>query len=419
MQGRTAGAVTDVEMGGRNVDEMLAKAYVVGDGARAGASRVLGDPGWTALYEQGWVVEPPYDLDILAGLYETNAVNKACVDAKAGSIAGLGYRLVRTDERGTEQGREAAIRLLEGRQTGTCFMDLIHGVCLDMESVGNGYIEVTRDSRGVIDGLYRVPATTVRVSPDRERLAQVVDGQRQWFHAYAYGTRVPTDGLTEILHFRKQSPASSHYGVPDIVAAIGAAAGDRAAKEYNLDFFEHNAVPRMAIIVEGGQLTDELMRQIQHFMESEIRGKGHKTLVLDVPGHDVKVRIEPLTVGNQDDAAFLAYRKANRDEIMMAHRVPPSKITVVENANLANSKDQDKTFREQVVRPEQRRIEQRINRMLAKDLGVPGWEFRFVEMDLDEEREQAEIARVYAEIGAWDVNEIRARQGLGPVKSVE
>jgi hypothetical protein len=40
-------------------------------------------------------------------------------------------------------------------------------------------------------------------------------------------------------------------------------------------------------------------------------------------------------------------------------------------------------------------------------------------MDLDEEREQAEIARVYAEIGAWDVNEIRARQGLGPVKSVE
>ena len=398
------------------MDELLAKAYVVGDGERPGGSRVLPDSGWTPLYDQGWVVEPPYDLELLAGLYETNAVNKACVDAKAGSVAGLGYRLARTDGNGSERDRERALGLLEGRSSGTCFMDLIHGICLDMESVGNGYIEVTRDSSGAIDGLYRVPATTVRISPDRQRLAQVIDGRQQWFHAYSYGLAIPGDGLTEIIHFRKQSPASSHYGVPDIVAALGAAAGDRAAKEYNLDFFEHNAVPRMAIIVEGSQMTDDLMRQIQHFMENEIRGKGHKTLVLDVPGHDVKVRIEPLTVGAQDDAAFLAYRKANRDEIMMAHRVPPSKITVVENANLSNSRDQDKTFREQVVRPEQRRIEHRLNRILSSDLGVRGWEFRFVEMDLEEERDQAEIARVYAGIGAWSVDEIRARQGLSPLE---
>jgi len=126
----------------------------------------------------------------------------------------------------------------------------------------------------------------------------------------------------------------------------------------------------------------------------------------------VKVRLEPLTVAAQDDAAFLAYRKANRDEIMMVHRVPPSKITVIENANLANSKDQDKTFREQVVRPEQRRIEHQINKLVREGLGVTGWEFRFREMDLGEEREQAEIAKLYTEMGVWDAREVRARQGL-------
>jgi len=214
-----------------------------------------------------------------------------------------------------------------------------------------------------------------------------------------------------MLHFKKYTPQSTYYGVPDVVAALSAVAGERASREYNLDFFEHNAVPRMAIIVEGGQLTDELLRQIQHFMENEVQGKGHKTLVLDVPGSDAKVRIEPLTVGLQDDAGFLGYRKANRDEILMVHRVPPSKVTVVENANLANSNDQDKTFREQVVRPEQRRIEHQINRMIRSGVGAVGWEFRFREMDLGEEREQAEIAKLYADMGVWDVDDIKTRQG--------
>ena len=90
--------------------------------------------------------------------------------------------------------------------------------------------------------------------------------------------------------------------------------------------------------------------------------------------------------------------RANRDEVLMVHRVPPSKITIVENANLANSRDQDKTFREQVVRPEQRRIEYRLNRLVREQLGIGDWAFQFREMDLTEAREEAEVAAIYADI---------------------
>jgi len=87
----------------------------------------------------------------------------------------------------------------------------------------------------------------------------------------------------------------------------------------------------------------------------------------------------------------------------------------VENANLANSRDQNKTFREQVVRPEQRRIEFQLNRLIREEMGIGDWEFRFREMDLSEEMQQAEVARVYADIGVWTADEIRARQGLQPL----
>jgi capsid portal protein len=166
-------------------------------------------------------------------------------------------------------------------------------------------------------------------------------------------------------------------------------------------------------------MTKDLIREIRRFMESEIRGHAHRTLLLQVPNTNTTLRFEPLGQIRSEDAGFLDYRRANRDEILMVHRVPPSKITIVENANLANSKDQDKTFREQVVRPEQRRIEFKINRMIREQMAIDDWQFRFREMDLTEELQEAEVAKIYAEIGVWTPDEIRARQGLERLGTTE
>lgn len=401
------------------MSELMLKAYVVGGAEEGGKSRQLPEAAWVEAYASGEVIEPPYDLDSLAQLYETNAPHKACVDAKTVNTVGLGYRFVPATE-SVSQADRANLAVLE-HLFGNCnpdatFTEVLAGVWTDVECLGNGYLEITRNSRGEIDGFYHVPGTTMRVCGGGRGFLQIRDTERRYFRPL--GSPDQADPLTgepqnEVMHLRKYTPQSSYYGIPDIVAAVSAVVGDKQAREYNIDFFENHAVPRMAIIVEGGQLSDEVLAQIQEYMETEIRGQAHKTLVLDVPGNDVRIRLEPLTVGVSQDAAFLNYRKANRDEVLMVHRVPPSKITIVEHANLANSVDQDKTFREQVVRPEQRRIEYRVNRMIREQMGIGDWRFRFEEMDLAEAREEAEIARIYSEIGAWTVEEIRGRQGLG------
>jgi len=407
------------------MSESLLKAYVVGSEEERGTSQQLSESVWAEAYESGMVVEPPYDLEALSRLYETNATHKACVDAKTANIVGLGYRFVPS---GGQLGKASAAnralleRLWENCNPEMTFTEIMRAVWTDVESTGNGYIEITRNSRGEIDGFYHVPATTIRVRADHEGFVQIREGRRRHFRKV--GGPAVTDPETgevqnEMLQFRKYTPLSSYYGVPDIVAALGAAAGDRAAREYNIDFFEHNAVPRMAIVVEGGRLSDNLMRQIKDYMENELKGKGHKTLLMEVPNTETRVRFEKLSMTGIEDAAFLGYRRANRDEILMVHRVPPSKITIVENANLANSRDQDKTFREQVVRPEQRRIEYKFNTLIREQLGIGDWEFRFREMDLGEEREQAEIAKIYREIGAWTVDEIRSKLGLAPRRDGE
>ncbi|MCE5237311.1 phage portal protein [bacterium] len=440
----------------------LVKAQVVGTDGR-GVSKQLPDSPWHEAYARGEVVEPPYDLEALAALYETNSTHKACVDAKTINIVGLGYRFVPVGgEREADSGNLALLQhLFDNSNPEMTFTEVLRAVWTDVECLGNGYLELTRNSRGQIDGMYHVPGTTVRVLADRSGFVQVRDGRKRVFRnvggePVAVGDRShnstqdggdggrgatasladhsgrgtsaaladhsgrgtsprPTGDAgeqNEVLHFMKYTPQSSYYGVPDIIPAVSAVAGDKAAREYNIDFFSHNAVPRMAIIVEGGELSEGVVTQLKHFMESEIKGHGHKTLVLEVPGGGANVRLEKLTVGGCEDAAFLEYRRANRDEVLLVHRVPPSKVTVVENANLANSNDQDKTFREQVVRPEQRRIEYRLNRLVREQLGIGDWAFQFREMDLSEAREEAEVAAIYAGIGVLSAEEIRGRLGM-------
>ena len=100
-----------------------------------------------------------------------------------------------------------------------------------------------------------------------------------------------------------------------------------------------------------------------------MKGKNHGTLVIPLPaaigGADADVKFEALENKIQD-ASFENYRKMNREEIVMAYRVPPTKISIIEGGNLAMSRDADKTFKSQVIGPDQIIIEKKINKIVEE-----------------------------------------------------
>ena len=176
--------------------------------------------------------------------------------------------------------------------------------------------------------------------------------------------------------------------MPDHVPALGDILGDESAQLYQVQFFKNNAVPRIAICVEGGQLDEDTKSYILSYLREGIRGEAHQTLLLQTqPGAgEAKIHIEKLTVGTSEEADFMAYRRWCRDTVIMAHRVSPSKVTIVEDANRSNTTDQDKTFKEQVLKPDQERYEARIQWLLEDEFGADlPVEFRFKEMDLEDE----------------------------------
>lgn len=391
-------------------------------------------------YDWYGLARPPYNLEYLAELAVENATHAACIQTKVVNIVGLGYKWKETskiqdarisiaddDDKITKLARKldrAVARLdewLEDLNEEDDFSDTLMKVWADVEATGNGYMEVGRNRDGSVGYLGHIPAPTVRVRLARDGFFQLIDRPDRMVFFRNYGDTTTNDPIgrdkspNEIIHFKKHTPKSAYYGVPDIVAALPAVAGDKFSAAYNLDYFENKAVPRYALIVKGARLSAQAERRILEYFRREVKGKHHTTLYIPVPapmGSNVDVKLEPLE-NKVQDASFSKYRDQNRADIMMVHRTPSSKIAV-DGANSAGSRESDKTFKTQVCAPEQRRIEKKINRIVKEITDM--YTFKFEEYDLIDEETQSRIHDRYIRLGIKNVNEIRSEKGLPPRK---
>lgn len=385
-------------------------------------------------YELLDVIIPPYNQDYLSKLYMASPPHYAAVNAKVSNIVGLGYDLIESnttrqkidkeeDEEKVKNMRRKLQNLkftifskLDDLNEEDEFIETLRKVYLDYEVTGNGYIEVGRTALGAIGYVGHIPAASMRIRRKRDGFVQIVAEKAIFFRNFGDTTTpngVTTDGRpNEIIHLKKYSPVHGYYGVPDIIPALQSVAGNEFAARFNLDYFENKAVPRYVIVIKGGQLSRRSQTSIIDFFESNLRGENHRTLYVPLPADmaDRKTSFEmkPVEAGTQD-ASFVNYNKINLQNILMAHRVPISKVSAVEDTALAAAKDADKNFKEMVCRPEQRVFEAKINKILKEWTTL--LTFKFNELTLTDESEQAKIDQVYLTTKVIVPNEVRARWG--------
>lgn len=411
-------------------------------GADGTESKQINEKTFYSGYDTFEVVQPPYNLEYLAKLYELSAPHYAAVNAKVANIVGLGYNFVETSKtkRGFEriknndaklnrvtqqlsQHKDDLYEQIETFNEEDTFIEVLTKVWRDYEVTGNGYIEVGRKKDGTVGYIGHIPSQTMRIRRKRDGFVQISGFDVQFFANFGAG--IDEDGNpqaitnpigggqpNEVIHIKKYSPTSGYYGVPDIIAAKQAIAGNEFAARFNLDYFENKAVPRHLIILKGATLGTRAETSLLSFFETGLKGQNHRSLFVPLPGDDgtnkVDLKIEPIESGVQD-SSFVNYRRANLEEILMAHRVPVTKISVAAGMNLALAKDADKTFKEQVCAPEQRILEKKLNGII-KEL-TDAFELKLNEMTLTDADVQAKIDDIYIKNGTWLANEVRARQG--------
>ena len=385
------------------------------------------------------LIEPPYNLEYLSKVYEISTYNYAAINAKVANIVGLGYDFVETkktndafdsitDDKQLERARRKLNKLrqdlhgwLDSTNDEDTFTQTLIKVYTDLEATGNGYIEVGRTVGGNIGYIGHIPAKTMRVRRLRDGFVQLLYGKAVYFNNFGdTQTENPIAGQedrpNEIIHLKKYTPMNNYYGTPDIVAAQVALAGNELSGRYNLDYFENKAVPRYIITVKGAKLSPESERKLLEFFQVGLKGKNHRSLYVPLPADSadskVEFKMEPIEAGNQE-GSFEKYRKSNRDEILLAHRVPINKIGTPEGVNLAVARDADKTFKEQVCRPAQMILEKKINAIF--DEKTDALSLKFNELTLTDEDTQSKIDERYLRMQVITPNEVRIRKGMIPL----
>lgn len=473
--------------------EDLVKVHIVGEDVEAATGRPKSSPKAKAKdsssdengksqqldeFQQlasGEFVPPKYNPAVWAAAMSQNTRLARCIRSYARNTVGLGWHVeplhpVTPDTASKEKNSiteqtEVLRNLLNYPNEKMPFSEICYLMKIDEEATGNGYVEVVRNNGGKIVKLYHAPSTTMRrrlLKPVGNELPkvygyiQIRGSQKRYFKEFgdkrvmnalngdfyeSASKALPVDErATEIIHFMVYDPTSSYYGGPRYVSASPAISGNRQAAIRNVAFFENDAVPRMAVMVSGGRLTQESMSQIEDFVRGKARGteKAHRVMILQVEPTKVgfqqqnktMIELKPLTVGVTEDASFQIYREANDEEVREIFGMAPVFFST-ENVNKASAAVSRSITNEQEFEPDRLSKEYTLNQTISQDLlashlgNNPATEddpdemaeyrkqirvqIRFARPMLTDPLDQARMDQIYASLGAMTPNELRER----------
>lgn len=432
-------ASTEYGVGYNNVDTASAlyqdSALAISRGKDGAYSKEI-NPG--KVYRNGYgifdVITPPWNLYELANFYDTSFANHAAIDAKVENIVGLGFDFEvskrtllaleeQTNASAADKARKrierAKIELrdwVESLNLDDSFTNTLMKFYTDVQATGNGYLEIGRTTSGAIGYVGHIPATTMRVRRLRDGYVQIIGEKVVYFRNFGAKNPNPVTNdprPNEILHYKEYSPLNTFYGVPDIMSAVSALHGDQLASQYNIDYFTNKGVPRYIVTLKGAKLSEDAEDKLFRFLQTNLKGQNHRTMYIPLPGdsdtNKVEFKMEAVETGTQE-ASFNEYRIRNRDDILIAHQVPLSKIGGGDSSAIAAALAQDRTFKEQVARPAQTNLEKMLNRIIREKTEI--LELRFNELTLTDEIAQSQILERYVRNQIMVPNEAREVLGL-------
>ena len=197
------------------------------------------------------------------------------------------------------------------------------------------------------------------------------------------------------------------------MSAVSSLHGDQLASQYNIDYFGNKGVPRYIVTLKGAKLSSDAEDKMFRFLQTSLKGQSHRTLYIPLPAdtdnNKVEFKMEPIEAGVQE-ASFNEYRVRNRDDILVAHQVPLSKIGGGDSSQIAAALAQDRTFKEQVARPAQANLEKMMSKLVKEKTDI--LDFKFNELTLTDEIAQSQILERYVKTQIMVPNEAREKLGL-------
>ena len=376
-------------------------------------------------------LEPKYSPHDLVELLDRNTYHADCVDAVARDSAGISFTIVPIE--GETESEEERKRFMDFLNECTPSINKhCYRMIYDMRSIGYGAMELVRwdTSKSDVRRFCHIQAHTLRRHSDGRRVKQITEtGHEIWFvlygenydpdgnladvHAetgewYPYNSLSAEERANELVWMYEYAPGTSYYGRPPIIGSLASIYGTISAKKYNMSFFENYGLPAYAITITGdfadydeepfienedGQkvpnpeydVTQTIRYKITQQIKQVIKNP-HSAVCITIPSEgeegNVEVKIQPLSV-RTEEGGFRVFLKDERDEIIHAHKVDPSRLGIYDAGKLNGTNGQftDNSYKYSTVAPIKNDAEELINLIAREELEIKSWEYRSSDLD--------------------------------------
>lgn len=369
-------------------------------------------------------LSPKYKAKDLREIVDHSTILPQCTKAYGQNIGGLGYDIKFWEDPGNEDPTPEQQAEYDRLDEILSFMsldrplnDLLSSTIEDREAVASGYLEVERDGEGLPARLYYVEPEYVEISklssPIQVNVTLYGKSVSTWKRFRTYRQKVNTFSGYETVYFKEFGDprtidnrtgqvltegtvledqyvaneilqfriGAGVYGKPRWIGQSVHIQGARLAEELNYRYFIQGRHVNMAVLVEGGTLTQESVDQLQLYMDS-VQGvdNAHKILLLEMDSAEDEdsiiddskktkptMKIEHLNDLVQSDALFLGYTDESRKKVQSAFNLPDIYVGRSTDYNFATSKTAVEVTERQTFGPERDDIDWIFNNKLLAD----------------------------------------------------
>jgi len=210
----------------------------------------------------------------------------------------------------------------------------------------------------------------------------------------------------EIVHFMLDDPASDTSGLSLLESLKHTVASDLFAMNFNTKFFENAASSGLIFVMKMAQ-KEEVDRN-REWLEQNYTGpdNAHRPMLLE---GDIDVK---KSVATRQEMQFIEGRRFNRQEILTALDIDPTKMGISESANRSVSKEADNSFRSETIATLQTIVEEEVSNGLI--MNIFGFDDVLFEQEEASLRDRLDLINIFGageRMGAFSINDVLRELG--------